>query len=129
MAVKTKTVDWAQLENYVEKLAESIQNKMTKVTGVYGLPRGGLVPAVMLSHKLNVPLLLAPCEGCIIVDDIADTGVTLKHYAEKGFKIAVLWYKPRSVVVPDFYAVKDSRGKMGGAWIVFPWETPPSSMA
>ena len=127
--MKTKTVDWQQLEGYVERLAEKIEKEMgDKIPGVFGLPRGGLVPAVMLSHKLDVPLLLAPCEGCVVVDDIADTGISLKHYADKGFKIAVIWYKPRSSVKPDFYAVKDARSKLGGSWIVFPWETPPTSV-
>lgn len=126
--MKKKTVNWEQLENYVSCLAKKIKENMgEKIPGIYGLPRGGLVPAVMLSHKLNAPLLLAPCEGCVVVDDIADTGITLKHFADKGFKIAVIWYKPRSTVKPDFFAMKDSRTKMGGAWIVFPWETPASS--
>lgn len=126
--MKYKKIDWNKLEEYVQTLADKIQKDSAKrtVTGVYGPPRGGLVPAVMLSHKLNVPLLLAPCEGCIVVDDIADTGVTLQHFAEKGYLIAVILYKPCSKVVPNYYAVKSTRKTFGGAWIVFPWETTPN---
>ena len=83
------------------------------------------MPAVILSHKLGVPLLLAPCESCVVVDDIADTGVTLQHFADKGYHIDVIWYKACSRVVPDYYAAKSDRKKPGGAWIVFPWETQP----
>ena len=128
--MKYKNISWNELNDHVEKLAEDIKSKNEGkiITGVFGLPRGGLVPAVMLSHKLNVPLLLAPCENCVVVDDIADTGISLEHYKEKYYKIAVIWYKPRSKVKPDFYAVKDSRTKLGGAWIIFPWETPLSTM-
>ena len=127
--MKYRNISWEELDQYIEMLASNIREKVpSSVKGIFGLPRGGLVPAVMLSHKLNVPLLLAPCEGCVVVDDIADTGTSLLHYKEKGYKIAVLWYKPKSKIKPDFCAVKDSRGKMGGRWVVFPWETPVSTL-
>ena len=124
--MKYKKIDWNKLEEYVQTLADKITKYEKPVTGVYGLPRGGRVPAVMLSHKLNAPLLLAPCKGCIVVDDIADTGVTLQHFADKGYRIAVIWYKPCSKVVPDYYAVKSTRKTFGGAWVVFPWEVQPN---
>ena len=123
--MKYKKIDWNKLDEYVQVLANKITKYEKPVTGVYGLPRGGLVPAVMLSHKLNAPLLLAPCKGCIVVDDIADTGVTLQHFADSGYRIAVIWYKPCSKVVPDYYAVKSTRKTFGGAWVVFPWEVQP----
>ena len=83
--MKYKTINWLELDQYVTKLAEKIKKeRIGYFSGVYGLPRGGLVPAVMLSHKLNLPLLMAPCRGCIVVDDIADTGTTLQHYRDKG---------------------------------------------
>lgn len=123
--MKYKKIDWNKLDEYVQVLADKITKYEKPVTGVYGLPRGGLVPAVMLSHKLNAPLLLAPCKGCIVVDDIADTGVTLQHFADNGYRIAVIWYKPCSKVVPDYYAVKSTRKTFGGAWVVFPWEVQP----
>ena len=126
--MKYKKIDWNKLEEYVQTLADKITKYEKPVSGVYGLPRGGLVPAVMLSHKLNAPLLLAPCKGCIVVDDIADTGVTLQHFADSGYRIAVIWYKPCSKIVPNYYAVKSTRKTFGGAWIVFPWEVQPNKM-
>ena len=127
--MKYRNISWDELTKHIDLLAQNIEDNLaTKPTGIFGLPRGGLVPAVMLSHKLNLPLLLAPCEGCVVVDDIADTGTSLLHYKEKGYKVAVIWYKPKSKVKPDFYAVKDSRGKLGGSWVVFPWETPVSTL-
>lgn len=124
--MKYKKIDWNKLDEYVQALADKITKEGKPVTGVYGLPRGGLVPAVILSHKLGAPLLLAPCENCVVVDDIADTGVTLQHFADKGYRIAVIWYKPCSKVVPDYYAVKSTRKTFGGAWVVFPWENQPN---
>jgi hypoxanthine phosphoribosyltransferase len=59
----------------------------------------------------------------LLVDDVADTGksaILIKTHLERGkaeeIKILTLYYKPWSIVVPDFY------GKETSDWIVFPWE-------
>ena len=59
----------------------------------------------------------------LIVDDVADTGKSLRlvrlHLKQQGatdVKIATIYYKPWSVVTPDWYERKTSR------WIIFPWE-------
>jgi len=59
----------------------------------------------------------------LILDDVADTGKTLSlvkgHLFSRGaeeVKIATIYYKPWSIVVPDYYERKTKR------WIVFPWE-------
>jgi len=59
----------------------------------------------------------------LIMDDVADTGKSLKlvkdHVIEEGakiVKIATIYYKPWSIIVPDYYVRVTRR------WIVFPWE-------
>jgi len=59
----------------------------------------------------------------LIVDEVADTGKSLKlvkeHIIEEGateVKIATVYYKPWSIVKPDYYEKETSK------WIVFPWE-------
>ena len=59
----------------------------------------------------------------LIVDEVADTGKSLKlvkkHVIKEGaceVKIVTVYYKPWSVIVPDYY------GKQTSRWIVFPWE-------
>ena len=59
----------------------------------------------------------------LIVDEVADTGKSLRlvreHIVEQGaceVKIATVYYKPWSVVKPDYYAKETS------CWVVFPWE-------
>ena len=59
----------------------------------------------------------------LIVDEVADTGRSLKlvkeHIAEEGateIKVATVYYKPWSIVTPEYYEKKTSK------WIVFPWE-------
>lgn len=109
-------VEWKEVERFIEKLHIFVKSKKLQFTGVYGIPRGGTVLAVLISHALNIPFLGAPCEGCIIVDDISDSGITLKHYREKGYFISTMHYKQTSRVCPDFY------GTTTNDWIVYPWE-------
>jgi len=59
----------------------------------------------------------------LVVDDVADTGKSLAlvraHLEEQGasdIKIATIYYKPWSIVTPDWFERKTSH------WIVFPWE-------
>ena len=59
----------------------------------------------------------------LVVDEIADTGKSLRlvkeHIIEQGateVKIATVYYKPWSVIKPDYYEKETSR------WVVFPWE-------
>ena len=60
----------------------------------------------------------------LIVDDVADSGYSIKIAKEyllkqgaKVVKVAAIYYKPWSVVTPDFYARETD------AWICFPHET------
>ncbi|MEM2104929.1 MAG: phosphoribosyltransferase [Candidatus Bathyarchaeia archaeon] len=60
----------------------------------------------------------------LVVDEIADTGKSLKVVREhliangaKEVKIATVYYKPWSIVKPDYYE-RETR-----CWVVFPWET------
>lgn len=115
-------ITWEQVQIYINKLIEDLKIKGIRPTGVYGIPRGGLILATLLSYKLNIPLLLAPSEGCVIIDDIADSGRTLCHYTNNdtqfnSYYITTMFYHNRSIVTPDFYALKKH-----DEWIVFPWE-------
>ncbi len=46
---------WETIQLAIETLA--YQLGPTKPLGIVGIARGGLIPATMLSHKLNVPVL------------------------------------------------------------------------
>jgi hypoxanthine phosphoribosyltransferase len=59
----------------------------------------------------------------LLVDDVVDTGksavLVKRHLSRQGAKetkLLTLYYKPWSVVKPDFYSKETSD------WIVFPWE-------
>lgn len=113
-------ISWNEIENFIRELGDHLQ----PFYGVYGLPRGGLAMAVMISHYYNVPLLGAPSARCLIVDDICDSGETLLHYVkntsgggEKKYQIATYAYNPNGLVTPDYY-----KAEKGTLWMVFPWE-------
>ena len=106
---------WEDIEGFVDAVAEWCDEP----SGVYAPPRGGLVLGTMLSHKLGVPMLLAPCDGCLIIDDICDSGDTLFHYRKSlDCKIATMYHVDGASVTPDFWAMEKERGK----WVTFPWE-------
>jgi len=115
-------VTWKDMELYIENVVNWVKAKQIQPTGVYGIPRGGLILATLLSYRLDIPLLLAPTQGCIIIDDIADSGRTLCHYTDNDtqfnkYYITTMYYHDRSMVTPDYYyARKEDK------WIVFPWE-------
>lgn len=74
----------------------------------------------VISQPISVPVRN---KRILIVDDVADTGESLRlvmlHLKQKGatdVKIATIYYKPWSVVTPDWYERKTSD------WIIFPWE-------
>ncbi|MDH5450917.1 MAG: phosphoribosyltransferase [Candidatus Bathyarchaeota archaeon] len=59
----------------------------------------------------------------LVMDDVADTGKSLRlvktHLSKEGatdIKIATIYYKPWSVLTPDYYRKKTS------LWVIFPWE-------
>lgn len=116
-------VEWKDIENYVTELAIKVCRDLNKCpNGVYGVPRGGLILATLISYKLDIPLLLAPAKDCLIVDDIADSGRTLLHYTENDtqfnkYYISTMFYHKRSMVKPDYYAFEKTN-----EWIVYPWE-------
>lgn len=115
-------VTWKDMEDYVNDLICEMKNRNFQPNGVYGVPRGGLILAVLVSYKLDIPLLLNASKGCLIIDDIADSGRTLLHYTENDtqfnkYFISTMFYHKRSIVKPDFYKFEKT-----DKWIIFPWE-------
>lgn len=113
---------WIDIEDYIREVVEFYKDK--NITGVYGIPRGGLIFATILSNVMNIPLLLAPIKDCIIIDDICDSGESLLHYYKDSsgtktnkYHITTMYYKDNELVKPEFYKYKKEEN-----WIVFPWE-------
>jgi len=119
-------LSWNDVNDAVESLAHQIKNSNEHIEAITGLPRGGLIPAVLLSHKLGLPYvnLSNDCEGhenVLVVDDICDSGETLKEYYQ-FFPTATIHYKQTAIVKPDFYYSLTPEDK----WVVYPWEQKDS---
>ncbi len=101
----------------INQLARKIKKSKIEFNGIYGVPRGGLLPAVILSHKLNLPILLYPTEHTLVVDDISDKGYTLQRLKNK--KIATLYSTAWTITKPTWHIdIKKDHND----WLVFPWE-------
>ena len=119
-------VTWDEIEELVELLCLQIAKSGIQITDIYGLQRGGLIPAVMLSHKLGIPMTVnLISKTTLIVDDICDSGETFKELFKihPNSKFACLHFKPHtSHFNPDFSANKF----FSDDWVVYPWEREDS---
>jgi len=124
MAVKTDQkvyLSWDDINTSINNLCKQIPFELPNIDSVHGIPRGGLIPAVLISHKLDLPYVNVVGPNTLVVDDIADTGVTLDK--GPGVYTAVLHYKPHtSCFKPSIY----SELHEGDEWIIYPWETKDS---
>ena len=131
---------WFKIDELVEEI--SGRAKLFQPTHIVGIARGGLIPSVMLSHKLNLPMEVLgvsfrdnkathhtkfkPIADAryLIVDDINDSGTTFKVVSDifknrrLTFITAALINKKQSDFSVDLY------GEMfyNEDWINFPWE-------
>lgn len=115
---------WDEVKASAIRAAAKMKADGRMLNGVYGVPRGGACLAVLLSHILKVEFLDRPREGCLICDDIADTGNTLLAYKDiPGVTIYTDVAKETSKAMPHYYGMlvpEDSPDTV--AWFVFPWE-------
>ena len=108
---------WQEFDADTKRIVTRIKRSRNKrFDGVWAPPRGGLPLAVVLSHALDIPLLLKPTRKTLICDDIADTGRTLDQFNNKNI-IVTIFYHNQSIVVPNIW-IRQKKDK----YIVFPWE-------
>jgi hypoxanthine phosphoribosyltransferase len=150
--IKQTNYSWSDFDNGILDISKQLQDKQWVPDYIVGVKRGGLIPAVKLSHIFNKPLIMMSCQlrdsddkevrlyeveeisndkKVLIVDDICDSGITmsqiiLKFYSN-GFNIdniktSSLIYNTSQKFVVDYYA-KDIDRSHDERWIIFPWET------
>ena len=111
----TRYFTWREFDKSVDYIGN--QCKKLKLSGIYGVPRGGLCLAVALSHKLNIQLIEKPLKNSLIVDDVFETGITLSNFKTiQGVNFFVLFSKKK----PIWW--KTVNLSLKEEWIVFPWE-------
>lgn len=118
---------WEDIQKDINTLCDKLKTR--KFQFISGLPRGGLIPAVLISHKLDITyksLSLSKAimeDKYLLIDDIADSGETLIDKKYEGYVKATLHYKKHSLIVPDYYA----REIPNDIWLVYPWENESSN--
>jgi uncharacterized protein len=148
-----ETLTWDDFGRAGRDLAQQVADDGYRPDLILAIARGGLLPAGAVSYALDVknlhlvnvefytgvderldlPVMLPPVPQTVdlsgatvlIVDDVADTGATLKlvrdycegHVAEA--RCAVIYEKPRSIVQCEYVWSRTDR------WINFPWSSRP----
>lgn len=120
--------------NWIDDQINIIRDKLEglDLEFVAGIPRGGLIPAVMMSHAFKIKYIsyssakMLPGElkkKTLVVDDISDTGVTMAEADQSGLITASLCCRLGTKTLPNFTGeiISDDR------WLVFPWETIDSN--
>jgi hypothetical protein len=144
---------WSLFGEGSRELARQVGSSGYRPDIILAIARGGLVPAGALGYALSIknvfvisveyytgigktldfPVMLPPQlnlvdikdQRVLIVDDVADTGATLKavhdfiadHVAE--VRTAVIYEKPISIVKCEYVWKRTDR------WIDFPWSDQP----
>ena len=112
-------IEWSEVHELVNILCERIPIDAPLADSIHGLPRGGLIPAVIISHQLDMPYIDTINKNTLVIDDICDTGKTLNE--SPGWMHAVLHYKPTANFTPICWGKE-----IGKEWIVYPWEREDS---
>jgi len=129
---KIKPVLWNEVYDRCGKIAKWILESVGDNTVIYGIPRGGLAPAVTVVHHIEAldgnarfvasldHLLPGEWNKLVIVDEICDSGGTLAAVSRRfpEARTAVLFARGALDVKPDYSTCEiwDDR------WLQFPWE-------
>ena len=119
-------LSWKWVDDQLNNIGDRLEG--IDLEFVSGIPRGGLIPAVMMSHGFGIKYIsyssakLLPADlraKTLVVDDIADTGHTLEEASKLDFITSTLAMRAGSKTSPRLYGklITDDR------WLVFPWET------
>lgn len=139
---------WSDIEDASAELVRGLGSR-ARFQGVVAISRGGMVPAGLAVRLLDTRLVDTLCiavyddrirgeprlvkgiagdgDGMLVVDDVADTGVTLglvRRLLPRAH-IAALYVKPAGRPFVDSYA----RAVDQDCWITFPWEAFERSQA
>ena len=146
--VEKAFIDWAYVDNWVNKLAELISENEIKYDYIVALGRGGLIPGAMLSYKLGIKNLQnlgintrqdgkyletlvyqrpTISGNVLVVDDINDSGKTFEavdSLISKEYSVDQLTY---CSIVKRYSSTfkKDTIQAVDTSiddWFVFPWD-------
>lgn len=137
-------VSWEQLHRDAKALAWRLSD-LGPFSRIVAVTRGGLVPAHIVARELDIRIVDTVCvasydetvrceavvlkgvegdgAGCLIVDDLVDTGRTgriVRAMLPKAH-FATVYAKPAGRPIVDTFVTEVSQD----TWILFPWDTEP----
>lgn len=146
--IEHHVVTWAEVHRDTRILVRRLLNK-GPWRGIVALTRGGLVPAAIVAREMSIHVVDTLCitsydeqvqgrlnilkqpeaalesggDGWLLIDDLVDTGTTMKAAREILPKahFATVYAKPKAMDLVDTY-VHDIDQE---TWIFFPWDTEP----
>ena len=145
--MKKLNYTWEEQFNDTDELCETLVQDSFLPDVIVGISRGGLIPGVMISHKLNLPFKpvhasirdfphwenYLPQPGdqkVLIVDDICDSGETFERISsyiieninhECDVRFVSLWWNNECEFKPHYF-IKDLAKDSKKIWINFPHE-------
>jgi uncharacterized protein len=119
-------LSWELIDELTDKIAIEVSRNYKEIKFIYGIPRGGLIPAVILSHKLGIKLINEVFSHTLVVDDIVDTGETMKIRVAE----ANIWGDTRNIVTTSLVTRSSAEYKpnitgmplRSDGWVCYPWE-------
>ena len=122
---QTKIIKWDDIIYALQTIVNKYSFKIisNKYIAIYGVPRGGKVVAVVLSHMLDIPILerFEPkiATRILVVDDIVDSGATLnamkRLYPHTHF--LSIYVKEKATTPEYYYEILPQN-----IWVKFCWE-------
>ena len=119
-------LSWKWVDEQINKIGDKLEG--LDLEFVSGIPRGGLVPAVMMSHAYGIKYIsyssakMLPLDlrkKTIVIDDISDTGLTMSEADKMKFITSSLCTRIGTKTLPRLTGEVIS----GKQWLVFPWES------
>lgn len=137
-------VSWEELHRATRELARR-QLPAEQWRGIIAVTRGGLVPAAIVARELNIRVVDSICissydhqsqrdeatilkdvsatddgEGFLVIDDLVDTGNTLRVLKQRFPKarFITVYAKPAGLPLADDYEAELTQD----TWIHFPWD-------
>lgn len=121
-------VEWTDVERICQELGQRIRQFTTGPEYIYGVPRGGLIPATIFSHMMGVPLIIDEMafrklandgHRILLVDDINDTGRTLSQLRlGENVQTIVLYEREGTRQRADWVGEMITHT----GWLLMPWE-------
>lgn len=146
-------ITWSHLQQDIDKLCKNLSGwaRVNPKAKIVAIARGGLIPATMISHQLDIPIhhvLFAKTyrgkenlgqtriqelaaipqkmvRDCIFVDDILDTGGTITQVMNKypDAKFVIPYAKKKGLALHhQNLIVQPIWTYVDSDWVKFPWE-------